>query len=163
MTELTPNIKKKEVVKLLQDIIQIPSITGEERECAEYLRDFFKDNGFKVLFDPIDDRRANVIASNYPGTTIDFSEGRMNFAGATAHVIDAPGTYSLQPTNKAEEVSVRLLDDADVKLCRKFIHTHFGKSVRGSGCTGICGMLQDTFFDLAVVHQLPGKPGEGRI
>jgi len=57
---------------------------------------------------------ANVIASNYPGTTVDISEGRMNIAGISAHVIDAPGTYSLQPTNKAEEVSVRLLDDADV-------------------------------------------------
>ena len=57
---------------------------------------------------------ANVIASNYPGTTIDFSEGRMFIEGAAAHVIDAPGTYSLQPANKAEEVSIRLLNDADV-------------------------------------------------
>jgi len=59
---------------------------------------------------------ANVIASNYPGTTVDFYEGTMRLEGKQVKIIDAPGTYSLQPSNRAEEVSVNLLDDADIVI-----------------------------------------------
>ena len=57
---------------------------------------------------------ANVIASNYPGTTVDFYEGSMRLEGEHVKIIDAPGTYSLKPTNKAEEVSASLFEDADI-------------------------------------------------
>lgn len=59
---------------------------------------------------------ANVIASNYPGTTVDFSRGCMKLGGTTVEIIDAPGTYSLEPSNKAEEVALRMLEDADVVI-----------------------------------------------
>jgi ferrous iron transport protein B len=59
---------------------------------------------------------ANVIASNYPGTTIDFSKGKMKLDGEYVEIIDAPGTYSLEPANKAEEVAVKMLKDADVVI-----------------------------------------------
>ena len=57
---------------------------------------------------------ANVIASNYPGTTVDFSKGHLKLNNQTIEIIDAPGTYSLEPSNKAEEVATKMLDDADV-------------------------------------------------
>ncbi len=57
---------------------------------------------------------ANVIASNYPGTTVDFSKGKMRIDGKRVEIIDAPGTYSLEPTNKAEEVASKMLKEADV-------------------------------------------------
>jgi ferrous iron transport protein B len=59
---------------------------------------------------------ANVIASNYPGTTVDFSKGRMRLEGKTIEIIDAPGTYSLEPSNKAEEVAVDMLNQADIVI-----------------------------------------------
>jgi len=57
---------------------------------------------------------AKVIASNYPGTTVDFSKGRLRIGGELAEVIDAPGTYSLEPTNKAEEVALNMYGVADI-------------------------------------------------
>ena len=57
---------------------------------------------------------ANVIASNYPGTTVDFSKGKMRIEGERFEIIDAPGTYSLEPTNKAEEVSLKMFKEADI-------------------------------------------------
>jgi len=57
---------------------------------------------------------AKVISSNYPGTTIDFSKGKMILDGKQVEIIDAPGTYSLEPSNRAEEVAVDMLNDADV-------------------------------------------------
>ncbi|HDN50574.1 MAG TPA: ferrous iron transporter B [Thermoplasmatales archaeon] len=59
---------------------------------------------------------ANVIASNYPGTTVDFSRGRMKLGGETVEIIDAPGTYSLEPSNRAEEVALHMLQEADVVI-----------------------------------------------
>jgi len=57
---------------------------------------------------------AHVITSNYAGTTVDFCHGHMRVEGRKFDIVDAPGTYSLQPTNKAEEVAVEMLDQAEV-------------------------------------------------
>ena len=57
---------------------------------------------------------ANVIASNYPGTTVDFSKGSMRLEGEKYEIIDAPGTYSLTPTNKAEQVALKLFEEGDI-------------------------------------------------
>jgi ferrous iron transport protein B len=57
---------------------------------------------------------ANVIASNYPGTTVDFFKGKMRIEKEHIEIIDAPGTYSLEPSNKAEEVASKMVKDADV-------------------------------------------------
>jgi len=59
---------------------------------------------------------ANVIASNYPGTTVDFSKGKMKIDSEYVEIIDAPGTYSLEPTNKAEEVALKMLKEGDVVI-----------------------------------------------
>jgi ferrous iron transport protein B len=57
---------------------------------------------------------ANVIASNYPGTTVDFSKGKMCVEKEGHEIIDAPGTYSLEPSNKAEEVALEMFGQADL-------------------------------------------------
>lgn len=56
---------------------------------------------------------ANVIASNYPGTTIDLTKGNMLLGNERVEVIDAPGTYSLTPTNEAEKVSRKVAETAE--------------------------------------------------
>ncbi len=64
----------------------------------------------------------HVIASNYPGTTVEFTKGVMHLpeelglSGETAEVIDVPGVYSLEPTSRAEEVAVEMLKEGDVVI-----------------------------------------------
>ncbi|MGB5749322.1 MAG: FeoB small GTPase domain-containing protein, partial [Desulfobacterales bacterium] len=53
-----------------------------------------------------------TIASNYPGTTVDYTKGRMRYGDQTFTVIDAPGTYSLEPLDEAAKVAVDLIDQA---------------------------------------------------
>ncbi|TSA28379.1 ferrous iron transporter B [bacterium] len=53
----------------------------------------------------------NVIASNYPGTTVGFTKGFLRHDGMRIEIIDVPGTYTLDPTSRAEEVAVQMLDD----------------------------------------------------
>ncbi len=68
--------------------------------------------GKSVLFSRL--TGARVIVSNYPGTTVGFTKGKFCFLGMEGELYDAPGTYSLNPTSKAEEVAVNLIKDADL-------------------------------------------------
>ncbi len=54
----------------------------------------------------------DVIASNYPGTTIDYCRGCAGYGDKRIEVIDVPGTYSLEPSTPAEEVAVQMLNKA---------------------------------------------------
>ena len=45
-----------------------------------------------------------VISANYPGTTVEYTEGNMKLGGETATLVDAPGVYSLDPCSRVEEV-----------------------------------------------------------
>ena len=53
-----------------------------------------------------------VMSSNYPGTTVEIAKGYLDFSGSRVEVLDLPGTYSLEPSSKAEEVAVSLLKEA---------------------------------------------------
>jgi len=57
-----------------------------------------------------------VIASNYPGTTVEFRKGSMKLGEEEVEVIDVPGSYTLEPTSKAEEVAVEMLKDGDLVI-----------------------------------------------
>lgn len=58
----------------------------------------------------------NVMSSNYPGTTVDFTRGNTCIRGEKFELIDVPGTYSLEPTSKAEEVAQSMLQEGDVVI-----------------------------------------------
>lgn len=58
----------------------------------------------------------NVIASNYPGTTVEFTRGYIGFGKKRAELVDVPGAYTLDPTNKAEEVAVEILKEGDLVI-----------------------------------------------
>ena len=57
-----------------------------------------------------------VIASNYPGTTVEFTKGYLKLGEDKAEVIDVPGTYTLDPTSKAEQVATEMLQDGDLVI-----------------------------------------------
>jgi len=60
---------------------------------------------------------ANVTESNYPGTTVDYTTGYMKIEDKKIEIIDVPGTFSLEPKDKAEEVAVKMLhENKDAKL-----------------------------------------------
>lgn len=59
---------------------------------------------------------AKVIISNYPGTTVEFSQGHTTLSNKKVLVIDLPGTYTLEPTCEAENVTVKMLKEGDVVI-----------------------------------------------
>lgn len=63
--------------------------------------------GKSVIFNRL--TGVKVIVSNYPGTTIEYMEGTMRTGDVRLRIIDAPGTYSLVPSDKAEKVALDLL------------------------------------------------------
>jgi ferrous iron transport protein B len=54
----------------------------------------------------------HVIAANYPGTTVEFSKGSFRLEGERIEVLDVPGTYSLKPNSRAEEVATDMVREA---------------------------------------------------
>ncbi|MGI6308626.1 MAG: FeoB small GTPase domain-containing protein [Dethiobacteria bacterium] len=68
--------------------------------------------GKSVLFSQLTGTR--VVISNYPGTTVEFTCGQLKVGQEVFALVDAPGTYSLEPTCRAEEVTANLVDTADV-------------------------------------------------
>jgi ferrous iron transport protein B len=68
--------------------------------------------GKSALFSRLTGTR--IITSNYPGTTVGFTTGYLRLGGVQAEVVDVPGTYSLEPNSRAEEVAVNMLKDGDL-------------------------------------------------
>jgi len=58
----------------------------------------------------------HVIASNYPGTTVEFTQGTMRATGEKARLIDVPGTYGLEASSRSEEIAVKMLEDGDTVI-----------------------------------------------
>ena len=58
----------------------------------------------------------HVIASNYPGTTVGYTQGSMKLGEETAEVVDVPGTYTLEPTSEAEEIALKMLNAGDIVI-----------------------------------------------
>ncbi len=56
----------------------------------------------------------HVISSNYPGTTVGYSRGFGKIGDQQVEIIDAPGTYTLEPTCEAERIALKLLETGDV-------------------------------------------------
>jgi len=52
---------------------------------------------------------ANAIVSNYAGTTVEFTKGSMSIEDKSIELIDVPGTYTLESTNKAEKIATEIL------------------------------------------------------
>src|SRR5690554_4526697 len=56
-----------------------------------------------------------VLSANYTGTTVTYTEGKINKTHREAVLVDVPGTYSLEATSEAEEVAINLINEgADV-------------------------------------------------
>lgn len=56
----------------------------------------------------------SVTSSNYAGTTVEYKKGLFKHEEKNIELIDVPGTYTLDPTNKAEEVAVEMLEEGDI-------------------------------------------------
>ncbi len=68
--------------------------------------------GKSVIFSQLTGTR--VVISNYPGTTVEYTRGLLQVDKQAWEVLDAPGTYSLEPSCRAEEVTAGLVGSADV-------------------------------------------------
>jgi ferrous iron transport protein B len=70
--------------------------------------------GKSALFSRLTGTR--IIASNYPGTTVGFTKGYLKLGEGQVEIIDVPGSYTLEPGSKAEEVAVEMLKEGDLVI-----------------------------------------------
>jgi ferrous iron transport protein B len=70
--------------------------------------------GKSALFSRLTGTR--IIASNYPGTTVGFTKGYLKLGAEQVEIIDVPGSYTLEPSSRAEEVAVEMLKAGDLVI-----------------------------------------------
>lgn len=58
----------------------------------------------------------HVIASNYPGTTVSYTQGFMTLGQEKVEIIDVPGTYTLEPNSEVEQIALQMLNTGDVVI-----------------------------------------------
>ena len=68
--------------------------------------------GKSVIFGALTGRYATV--SNYPGTTVEVSRGRVKLRGETTGIVDSPGVNTLVPMSEDERVTRDILLNDDV-------------------------------------------------
>lgn len=57
-----------------------------------------------------------VVTANYAGTTVEYTRGTVRADGRSVELVDVPGTYSLEPACKAEEVASEFCRRRDAGL-----------------------------------------------
>ncbi len=70
--------------------------------------------GKSALFNALTGKYVTV--SNYPGTTVEITEGTISYKGKALNIIDTPGMYSMLPISEEEKVARNIIfkGDADV-------------------------------------------------
>jgi len=58
---------------------------------------------------------AKVIASNYPGTTVEYTKGILRIPGGEkVEILDIPGIYSLEAASRAEQVALDMIKEGNI-------------------------------------------------
>ncbi len=57
-----------------------------------------------------------VLVSNYPGTTVEFTQGNMYIDGEKVVLVDVPGVYGLEVNSKADKVALEMLKEGDLVI-----------------------------------------------
>ena len=70
--------------------------------------------GKSTLFNQVAGYKAET--GNFHGTTVAFTESKVRVSGEVVHLVDLPGTYTLESTNPAEAETVRYLASEHVDV-----------------------------------------------
>jgi len=70
--------------------------------------------GKSTLFNQVAGYKAET--GNFHGTTVTFTESKVRVSGAVIHLVDLPGTYTLEGTNPAEAEAQRYLGSEQVDV-----------------------------------------------
>lgn len=81
--------------------------------------------GKSALFNSLTDNY--VVVSNYPGTTVEITQGKLQLGSDYFCLIDTPGIYSLVPISEEEKVARNLLLTTSLDL---IIHVIDAKNLR---------------------------------
>jgi len=113
---------------------------------------------------------AKVIISNYPGTTVEFTQGKMKLGDEIVMIIDVPGTYTLEPTCKAEDVACRMVKEdglviniIDATNLERNLHLTLQLLEKGMPLIVVLNMWDDTkhrgiYIDIKKLEEQLGVP-----
>ncbi len=84
--------------------------------------------GKSVIFSELTGIR--VVSSNFAGTTVSYTEGTIKLGDEIYHLIDVPGTYSMEATSEAEAVAVRFMNSDPVAVLCVLDATNLERNIK---------------------------------
>lgn len=96
------SVDRERLVATAQDLVAIPSFTGSEQNCAEYLRGALDEAGMEATLQPIEAGRANAVgllSGSGGGRTLMFNGHLDTSYSGQERWLDAPG-FKPEPTIK---------------------------------------------------------------
>lgn len=72
----------------------------------------------------------NVVSSNFAGTTVSYTEGKIKLGDESYNLIDVPGTYSMEATSEAEEVAIRFMRSNPVAVLCVLDATNLERNIK---------------------------------
>src|SRR5690554_5516230 len=72
----------------------------------------------------------DVVSSNFAGTTVSYTEGKLKLGDEVYNIIDVPGTYSLEATSEAEEVAVRFINSNPLAIICVLDATNLERNIK---------------------------------
>ena len=124
--------------------------------------------GKSVLFSRLTGVRTT--ASNYPGTTVSYTQGFLKLGEEKVEIIDVPGTYSLEPNCEAEAIALQMLNTGDIAInvvnattLERSLYLTLQLMERGTPLVIALNLWDDTrhrgiHIDLARLRELLGVP-----
>ena len=88
----------------------------------------------------------HAVSSNYTGTTVSFTEGRIFVGDEEYTLIDVPGIYSLKPTSEAEAVAMRFMESEAVAIICVLDASNLERNLRLA--------MELTQYDIPIVYAL---------
>jgi len=70
--------------------------------------------GKSTVFNVLSDIKS--AASNFSGTTVEYTESDIEIRGREFHIVDLPGVYSLNPGDEAEKLTYKYLTEKEIDL-----------------------------------------------
>lgn len=102
IASIISRVNEEKAVRLVRDLVNIPSTTGEEGACAQFLTSYMKEMGLEAKLQEITKERANAIGihKGAGGGPVLMFNGHLDTAGTGIEEEDYPTLGSLAPGYK---------------------------------------------------------------
>src|SRR5919106_6021151 len=175
--QVVEQVDRNRIIEIARNLADIVSITGEEKEVAEYLGREFENLGMRVEYQEVEEGRPNVIGTlkgSGGGATLMFCAHMDHFDSPQETVVEDEGIYGrglvnmkaafpcyLEAVAAIQKAEVRLRGDIIIsgvvgEIEKAQVGKFQGKTYRGAGAGARYMMDHGVIADMCIIGEPTG-------